>query len=69
MRLDKTIWPYSVNIPVDHLGQTILDCECWLEENMGEMCDRWYVASYGTKKAVYYFRTEQDAVWFTLRWA
>ena len=62
-RLRKEIWPYKITV-----DNTTDGLEDWLIEKMGEYKGRWN-AVYNYNRSDYYFRTQQDAVTFSLRWS
>ena len=63
--LKRSIWPYQVTInPNSELSQ-----EKWLTQHMGKIRGRWMVFGYGINKISYYFRNEEDAIQFALRWS
>lgn len=68
MKRFSEIWPHQITIPKLNSAK-VVEVEIWLEENMGRISDRWYVGSYRLSSAEYYFKYEQDAVWFALRWS
>lgn len=59
--LKKTIWPYQI-ILKSVQGDTDQRID-WLKERLSQ--DRWYVL--GPNR--YAFKTQQDAVMFSLRWS
>lgn len=64
--LKKTIWPYQVKLDPkkDFDGSYYFDPRSeWLEERMDK--DRFYVIGPNT----FCFKTQEDAVMFTLRWS
>ena len=60
--LKKELWPHRVTIENYTNG-----VETWLEENLGTFKDQWN-AVYARNKSDYYFRKQQDATWFALKW-
>jgi hypothetical protein len=60
--LKKELWPYKVT--VDNYNN---DLETWLGDNMGAFKNRWN-AVYNHDRSDYYFRTQEDAVLFSLKW-
>lgn len=69
----RRVFPYLVLLnPRDNTDRTVwfpstqghIDCVNWLRENMDKANKRWYCNDAG----VYYFREEEDAMAFKLRW-
>jgi hypothetical protein len=65
--LKKQLWPYMITIKMDVSNHKLIDIEIWLGETLGIFKKRWN-AIYGTGYTNFYFRTEKDALFFTLRW-
>lgn len=63
--LNKKIWPYSTILSKE--SRNVIACEKWLAENMGAWRQRWTVV--GAYNPVFYFKTEEDMMWFKLKWA
>jgi hypothetical protein len=65
--LKKELWPYKIKVNgnVEH-GTT--DIEIWLGKQLGTFKGRWNVV-YQYNETHFYFRNEQDATLFALRWA
>lgn len=67
-RLKRELWPVKVTIqqPTEH---SVTDMEVWMGQRFGTFKGRWnFVWQYNNKLDVY-FRNEQDATIFSLRWA
>lgn len=62
--LKKTLWP---NLIVIDNANSIDSIEIWLEQNLGSFKDKWNVV-YCHNKTDFYFRDEEDAFVFKLRW-
>jgi hypothetical protein len=61
-RLKKELWPYKVTVE-----NYTNELETWLGENMGAFREKWN-AVYEHDRSDYYFREQQDATWFALKW-
>lgn len=66
--LKKKLWPSKVTLSMDNSDPKIDDIEIWLGENLGTFKSKWN-AVYGNRCTDFYFRSEQDALLFTLRWS
>lgn len=64
-RLKKELWP--VMITVDR-PEIIYDIEIWLGETLGAVTHRWNVV-YKHNATDFYFKNQEDATMFALRWA
>lgn len=64
-RLKRDLWPCCV--PVDRPNE-IDSIERWLADNLGMITQRWYCV-HGIRHTDYYFRNDQDATMFALRWS
>lgn len=65
--LKRDLWPVKVTIqhPTEH---SVTDMEVWMGKQFGTFKGRWnFVWNYN--KLDVYFRNEQDATMFSLRWA
>lgn len=62
-RLKKELWP----ICVSYHEYSESEIENWLNANVGSWKDKW-IAIYFSNSTDYYFRNEQDATLFSLRW-
>ena len=67
-RLKKELWPSKVVINVDDTMMKIDDIEAWLGDTYGAFKDQWN-AVYQHNQTDFYFRNEQDATLFMLRWS
>lgn len=67
--LDRKKWPHLVEFSYVNDMQTHQDALSWIIENYGPDIknQRWY-AICGHKKTYVYFKHEDDAVYFKLRW-
>lgn len=66
-RLKKELWPYCV--PVNNKwSNDITTVEIWLGQQFGTFKDRWNVV-YQFSRTDFYFRKQQDATLFALKWA
>jgi hypothetical protein len=66
--LKKKHWPAMVDTTQDsHLNNndTLLNVITWCKENVGK--GRYYVVDHYSHRT-FYFRAEEDATLFTLRW-
>ena len=61
--LKKELWPYAVGTR----KSCTISMENWLGSNIGPIKERWNVV-YNYGETVYYFRHEQDAAYFSLKW-
>lgn len=61
-RLKKEFWPICITT-----YRYNDDIESWLESNLGKFRGRWN-AVYYDNKTEYYFKNEQDSVFFALMW-
>jgi hypothetical protein len=66
--LKKSLWPSKVTLSVDGSDPKIDDIEIWLGENLGAFKSKWNVIC-GNRYTDFYFRSEQDALLFALRWS
>ena len=66
-QLKKELWPCNIRIDSDNI-RDIRPAELWLGEHFGKCRDRWHVL-YRARYTEFYFRNQQDAAWFALRWA
>ena len=65
--LKKELWPSKIKIDVDNTNVKIDEIEIWLGITLGAFKTAWN-AVYCRGYTDYYFRSEQDAVLFSLRW-
>ena len=65
--LKKELWPSKIKIDFDSSNVKIDDIEIWLGNTFGAFKTAWN-AVYCRGYTDYYFRSEQDAVLFSLRW-
>ena len=63
--LKKELWPYKVIVT-----EPAYDArrDVWLSDNLGVFKGRWN-AVYFSNQTDFYFKNEQDAVLFSLRWS
>ena len=59
--LNKRYWPIAVRIDYDYRQEN--DVFTWCVENVGK--DKFRIIGSST----YYFQSEEDAVWFKLKWS
>jgi hypothetical protein len=67
-RLKKELWPHRVELDIDQSQPKIARVETWLGEHYGVCKGRWNQVNHWDHTA-FYFRTDRDAMWFTLKWA
>lgn len=65
--LKRDLWPHKVKVNSKN-EHDITPIELWLGEKLGTFKGRWNVV-YHYDKTYFYFRNQQDAVLFALRWA
>jgi len=65
--LKKDLWPFKVKVNDDTKHDTTR-IEVWLGKQLGTFKNRWNVV-YHHNKTYFYFRNEQDATLFALKWA
>ena len=65
--LNKEQWPVRVAVNSDNT-KDITPIELWLGEQLGTFRGRWNVV-YHHNETHFYFKTQQDATWFALKWA
>lgn len=64
----KSIWPYSVTVGKSITDDyNIYDIELWLAEQLGSFREQWNVI-YRHNETEFYFRNQNDAVLFSLKW-
>lgn len=66
--LKKSLWPAKITLSVDDSDPKIDDIEIWLGENLGAFKSKWNTV-YSNRYTDFYFRSEQDAFLFALRWS
>jgi hypothetical protein len=66
--LKKEIWPHKVKVNEDQSSNSITEIEVWLGKQLGTFKGRWNVV-YHYDKTYFYFREQQDAVLFALKWS
>lgn len=64
--LKKTLWPYMVTVNSDNWSD-ITPVEEWLAEQVGAFHYQWNVV-YNFNRTDFYFKNNQDATFFALRW-
>lgn len=67
-RLKKELWPCCVELDLDQSDVKIVEIETWLGKRYGAFRKRWNVV-FHWDHAAFYFREEQDATMFTLKWS
>jgi uncharacterized membrane protein YoaT (DUF817 family) len=65
--LKKELWPYKLTLSLGISNTKLVDIEIWLGENLGAFKSKWNVV-YCNRNTDFYFRSEQDAMLFILRW-
>jgi hypothetical protein len=65
--LNKSIWPYKIKVRSD-IEHDTTPIEIWLGKQLGTFKERWHVI-YHSDKTYFYFRNEQDATLFALKWS
>ena len=66
--LKKELWPCRIALNLDRSsGHDVVEIETWLGERYGAFKSRWNVI-FHWDHAAFYFREEQDATMFALRW-
>jgi len=65
--LRKELWPYKVKVNENEFTTSITEMEIWLGEKLGTFKGRWNVV-YWSNETYFYFRKQEDAVIFSLRW-
>lgn len=65
--LKKELWPYRVKVNSDNTND-ITPVELWLGEKLGTFKGRWNVV-YKHNYTEFYFKEQEDAVIFALKWA
>lgn len=66
-RLKREIWPYKIKVGSDFKND-ITPIEIWLGKELGTFKERWHVV-YHLNETHFYFRNQQDAVLFGLKWS
>ena len=66
--LKKTLWPHCVKLNVEENSDSMYDLEIWLGETLGQFKNRWNCVYHHTRTD-FYFRDQEDAMMFTLRWS
>ena len=64
--LKRDIWPIKVSLDMNKEND-IMSMELWMGEKFGTFKGRWNFVQHW-KGTDIYFRNEQDAVMFSLRW-
>jgi hypothetical protein len=68
MRMLKTeLWPYRVKVN-EKATNDITAIEIWLGETLGTFKNRWNVV-YHYDRTDFYFKQQDDAMIFSLRWS
>lgn len=65
--LKKDLWPCKVAVNPDNV-KDITTMELWLGEQFGTFKNKWNVV-YHHNETHFYFKNQQDATWFALKWA
>lgn len=66
--LKKELWPYKVKVGEKEFTTSVTDIELWLGEQLGTFRGRWNVV-YHYNRTEFYFRLQEDAMIFSLRWS
>ena len=66
-QLNREVWPYRIKLGSD-FENDITAIEIWLGQQFGTFRDRWHVV-YQHNQTHFYFRNQQDAVLFGLKWS
>ncbi len=67
-QLNSTIWPEKI-VLAEPSAEDYAPRVKWLKEKFGSYGNRWYVIINNNKTFIFYFKNNEDAVLFTLRWA
>lgn len=65
--LKKELWPHSIKIK-ELTDDDVYDIENWLGETLGIFKGRWNVV-YQYNRTDFYFKDNEDAMMFSLRWS
>ena len=65
--LKHELWPHKVTLNSD-LKDDITKVEMWLGEQLGTFKGRWNVV-YQYNRTDFYFKDQQDAFFFKLKWS
>lgn len=66
-QLKKELWPVKISLPQTEDNTKIYEIETWLGEHMGQFKNKWNCV-YQYNATDFYFRTGEDATYFSLRW-
>jgi len=66
--LKKELWPYKVKVNENEFTNSITEMELWLGEELKTFKGRWNVV-YQVNHTDFYFREQDDAIMFKLRWS
>ena len=66
--LKKELWPYRVTLNSELKHDILLPIELWLHEKLGTFRNQWNVV-YKYNGCDFYFKREEDAMLFALRWS
>jgi hypothetical protein len=66
--LKRDLWPHKVVIK-DRDRQAITEMEVWLTQKLGAFHYHWTIVHFIGGKADFYFKQEQDATLFALKWS
>ena len=67
-QLNKKVWTEKV-VLAEPSESDYAPRDKWLKEKFGSYGNRWYVIINNNKTFIFYFKNEEDAVLFALRWA
>jgi len=70
--MEEKLYPYEVILDPWTATMSMPPRTAWLTENFGVNGERWDIGrkpNTDNKKVIFYFKYEQDAVMFALRWA
>jgi hypothetical protein len=65
-KLKQELWPHMVKL--DKKDLELPNVEIWLGDTMGPFRGRWNVV-YNYSSTDFYFKNQQDATLFALRWS
>jgi hypothetical protein len=65
--LARSAWPHKIRLNYVADNDSLTRMETWLRNNVGEDSKHWYVI-YHYDGTDFYFKDQQDAVWFSLKW-
>ena len=66
--LKKELWPYKIPLKETEDSTNITTIEIWLGKQLGTFKGRWNII-YRHNGTDFYFKREQDATLFALKWS